>query len=215
MTDDVVIQVNNVSKKFKSQVVLKDITLQCRKGRIYGFVGYNGSGKTVLFKCICGLLYVDEGEIRVNGEKIGREMIKNAGIIIEEPAFLGNESGRKNLELLYMLRHKRDKKRIADVMQMLGLNAESKKTVRQYSLGMRQRLALAQALMENPDILILDEPMNGLDRDGVNEIRQLLLKLKEQGKTILLASHNKEDIEVLCDEVFEMEHGKLQQIKLY
>ena len=110
MTDDVVIQVNNVSKKFKSQVVLKDITLQCRKGRIYGFVGYNGSGKTVLFKCICGLLYVDEGEIRVNGEKIGLEMIKNAGIIIEEPAFLGNESGRKNLELLYMLRHKRDKK---------------------------------------------------------------------------------------------------------
>ena len=212
MTDDVVIQVNNVSKKFKSQVVLKDITLQCRKGRIYGFVGYNGSGKTVLFKCICGLLYVDEGEIRVNGEKIGHEMIK-AGIIIEEPAFLGNESGRKNLELLYMLRHKRDKKRIADVMQMLGLNSESKKTVRQYSLGMRQRLALAQALMEDPDILILDEPMNGLDRDGVNEIRQLLLKLKEQGKTILLASHNKEDIEVLCDEVFEMEHGKLQQIR--
>ena len=195
MTDDVVIQVNNVSKKFKSQVVLKDITLQCRKGRIYGFVGYNGSGKTVLFKCICGLLYVDAGEIRVNGEKIGREMIKNAGIIIEEPAFLGNESGRKNL------------------MQMLGLNSESKKTVRQYSLGMRQRLALAQALMEDPDILILDEPMNGLDRDGVNEIRQLLLKLKEQGKTILLASHNKEDIEVLCDEVFEMEHGKLQQIR--
>ena len=206
MTDDVVIQVNNVSKKFKSQVVLKDITLQCRTGRIYGFVGYNGSGKTVLFKCICGLLYVDAGEIRVNGEKIGREMIKNAGIIIEEPAFLGNESGRKNLELLYMLRHKRDKKRIADVMQMLGLNSESKKTV-------RQRLALAQALMEDPDILILDEPMNGLDRDGVNEIRQLLLKLKEQGKTILLASHNKEDIEVLCDEVFEMEHGKLQQIR--
>ena len=212
MTDDVVIQVNNVSKKFKSQVVLKDITLQCRKGRIYGFVGYNGSGKTVLFKCICGLLYVDEGEIRVNGEKIGHEMIKNAGIIIE-PAFLGNESGRKNLELLYMLRHKRDKKRIADVMQMLGLNSESKKTVRQYSLGMRQRLALAQALMEDPDILILDEPMNGLDRAGENEIRQLLLKLKEQGKTILLASHNKEDIEVLCDEVFEMEHGKLQQIR--
>lgn len=156
-----------------------------------GFVGYNGSGKTVLFKCICGLLYVDEGEIRVNGEKIGHEMIKNAGIIIEEPAFLGNESGRKNLELLYMLRHKRDKKRIADVMQMLGLNSESKKTVRQYSLGMRQRLALAQALMEDPDILILDEPMNGLDRDGVNEIRQLLLKLKEQGKQYYLQAITK------------------------
>ena len=157
----------------------------------------------------------DEGtqHLRVKPSLSLADAIKNAGIIIEEPAFLGNESGRKNLELLYMLRHKRDKKRIADVMQMLGLNSESKKTVRQYSLGMRQRLALAQALMEDPDILILDEPMNGLDRDGVNEIRQLLLKLKEQGKTILLASHNKEDIEVLCDEVFEMEHGKLQQIR--
>ena len=209
MTDDVVIQVNNVSKKFKSQVVLKDITLQCRKGRIYGFVGYNGSGKTVLFKCICGLLYVDEGEIRVNGEKIGREMIKNAGIIIEEPAFLGNESGRKNLELLYMLRHKRDKKRIADVMQMLGLNPESKKTVRQYSLGMRQRLALAQALMEDPDILILDEPMNGLDKNGVEEIRKLLLSMKDERKIIVIASHNAEDIRVLCDEVHEMERGEL------
>ena len=97
MTDDVVIQVNNVSKKFKSQVVLKDITLQCRKGRIYGFVGYNGSGKTVLFKCICGLLYVDEGEIRVNGEKIGHEMIKTQELSLKEPAFLGNESGRKIL----------------------------------------------------------------------------------------------------------------------
>ena len=209
MTDDVVIQVNNVSKKFKSQVVLKDITLQCRKGRIYGFVGYNGSGKTVLFKCICGLLYVDEGEIRVNGEKIGREMIKNAGIIIEEPAFLGNESGRKNLELLYMLRHKRDKKRIADVMQMLGLNSESKKTVRQYSLGMRQRLALAQALMEDPDILILDEPMNGLDKNGVEEIRKLLLSMKDERKIIVIASHNAEDIRVLFDEVHEMERGEL------
>ena len=212
MTDDVVIQVNNVSKKFKSQVVLKDITLQCRKGRIYGFVGYNGSGKTVLFKCICGLLYVDAGEIRVNGEKIGREMIKNAGIIIEEPAFLGNESGRKNLELLYMLRHKRDKKRIADVMQMLGLNSESKKTVRQYSLGMRQRLALAQALMEDPDILLLDEPMNGLDKNGVSEMRQLFKKLAQDGKTIIMANHSTEDIDFLCDTVCEMDCGVLKRI---
>lgn len=213
MTDDVVIQVDNVSKKFKSQVVLENITLQCRKGRIYGFIGYNGSGKTVLFKSICGLLHADKGEIRVYGEQIGSNMINNAGIIIEEPAFLGNESGKKNLELLYMLNHKRDQKVIVEIMQKLGLNPDSKKKVRQYSLGMRQRLALAQALMENPEILILDEPMNGLDKEGVNEIRQLLLNLKEQGKTILLASHNKEDIEILCDEVYEMEHGKMTKIR--
>ena len=209
MTDDVVIQVNNVSKKFKSQVVLKDITLQCRKGRIYGFVGYNGSGKTVLFKCICGLLYVDAGEIRVNGEKIGREMIKNAGIIIEEPAFLGNESGRKNLELLYMLRHKRDKKRIADVMQMLGLNSESKKTVRQYSLGMRQRLALSQALMENPDILILDEPFNALDYKTCNDIKEIIRILQAEGRTILMTSHNYDDLETLCTHIYAIDEGKL------
>lgn len=140
-------------------------------------------------------------------------MINNAGIIIEEPAFLGNESGKKNLELLYMLNHKRDQKVIVEIMQKLGLNPDSKKKVRQYSLGMRQRLALAQALMENSEILILDEPMNGLDKEGVNEIRQLLLNLKEQGKTILLASHNKEDIEILCDEVYEMEHGKMTKIR--
>ncbi len=213
MTDDVVIQVDNVSKKFKSQVVLENITLQCRKGRIYGFIGYNGSGKTVLFKSICGLLHADKGEIRVYGEQIGSNMINNAGIIIEEPAFLGNESGKKNLELLYMLNHKRDQKVIVEIMQKLGLNPDSKKKVRQYSLGMRQRLALAQALMENSEILILDEPMNGLDKEGVNEIRQLLLNLKEQGKTILLASHNKEDIEILCDEVYEMEHGKMTKIR--
>jgi len=109
-------------------------------------------------------------------------MIKNAGIIIEEPAFLGNESGRKNLELLYMLRHKRDKKRIADILQMLGLNSESKKTVRQYSLGMRQRLALAQALMEDPDILILDEPMNGLDRGWSKRNTSAIIEAERTGK---------------------------------
>lgn len=207
------ISVNNVTKKFKNHVVLDQISFDCEPGKIYGFVGYNGSGKTVLFKCICGLLKPDSGTIVINGEKMGDQMIRNAGIIIEEPAFIRNETGKKNLEFLYLLNHKRENKIIEEVMVQLGLDPKSKKKVREYSLGMRQRLALAQAIMEKPDIYILDEPMNGLDKKGVDEIRQLLLELKNQKKMILLASHNREDISILCDEVFEMEHGRIEKIK--
>ena len=207
------ISVNNVTKKFKNHVVLDRISFDCEPGKIYGFVGYNGSGKTVLFKCICGLLKPDSGTIVINGEKMGDQMIRNAGIIIEEPAFIRNETGKKNLEFLYLLNHKRENKIIEEVMVQLGLDPKSKKKVREYSLGMRQRLALAHAIMEKPDIYILDEPMNGLDKKGVDEILQLLLELKNQKKMILLASHNREDISILCDEVFEMEHGRIEKIK--
>lgn len=202
------ISVQNISKKFKEHTVLDQISLECYPGKIYGFVGYNGSGKTVLFKCICGLFLVDSGSIVIDGKTVGEEMIKNAGIIIEEPAFIRNETGRRNLEFLYMLNHKRDSAVITEVMNKVGLDPDSKKKVKEYSLGMRQRLAIAQAIMENPDILILDEPMNGLDKDGVREVRQILLQLKDEGKTILLASHNKDDIAILCDQVYEMDRGK-------
>lgn len=204
--------VKNVSKKFGQQTVLSHISLSMEAGKIYGLVGYNGSGKTVLMKCICGLLLADEGDIHVKGEKIGEQMIKNAGVIIEEPAFLKNESGKKNLQLLYMLNHKKDNVKIERVMKKVGLDAGNRKKVRHYSLGMRQRLAIAQAVMEDPEILILDEPMNGLDKQGVGEIRELLLSYKEEGKVILLASHNREDIQILCDEVYEIEEGRLERI---
>ena len=134
------------------------------------------------------------------------------GIIIEEPAFLGNAGGLKNLAYLYQIRNKKDNRYLSRIMEQVGLDPGSKKYVKKYSLGMRQRLAIAQAIMEEPDILILDEPMNGLDKDGVREMRELFLKIKESGKTILMASHNREDIEVLCDEVYEMEKGRLCRI---
>ena len=207
-----VIEVLNISKKFGSQEVLKNVNLACEPGKIYGFVGYNGSGKTVLFKCICGLLRVDTGKVLVRGKVMGEELIQDAGIIIEHPAFLMNFSGRKNLELLYMLNHKRDRQKIRQVMEQVGLDADSRKKVRNYSLGMRQRLAIAQAIMEDPGILILDEPMNGMDKQGIQEVREMLLGLKREGKVILLASHNREDIEILCDEVYEMEHGQLKAL---
>ena len=206
-----VIEVLNISKKFGSQEVLKNVNLACEPGKIYGFVGYNGSGKTVLFKCICGLLRVDTGKVLVRGKVMGEELIQDAGIIIEHPAFLMNLSGRKNLELLYMLNHKRDRQKIRQVMEQVGLDADSRKKVRNYSLGMRQRLAIAQAIMEDPGILVLDEPMNGMDKQGICEVREMLLDLKREGKVILLASHNREDIEILCDEVYEMEHGQLKE----
>ena len=205
------IEVQNVVKRFRDQVVLKNVSISFEKGQIHGIVGRNGSGKTVLFKCICGLMHPEEGVIRVNGKRVGRDvdMPEDIGAIIEAPGFLPNYSGYKNLRFLANIRRKIGKEEILNVLRTVGLDPESRKHVGKYSLGMRQRLGIAQAIMEDPEILILDEPMNGLDNAGVQDIRALLLKLKAQGKTILLASHNHEDIAALCDTVHEMDGGVL------
>lgn len=205
------IEVQNVVKRFRDQVVLKNVSISFEKGKIHGIVGRNGSGKTVLFKCICGLMHPEEGVIRVNGKRVGRDvdMPEDIGAIIEAPGFLPNYSGYKNLRFLANIRRKIGKEEILNVLKTVGLDPESRKHVGKYSLGMRQRLGIAQAIMEDPEILILDEPMNGLDNAGVQDIRALLLELKAQGKTILLASHNHEDIAALCDTVHEMDGGVL------
>lgn len=209
-----VIEVSHVSKSFKDHKVLKDVSLTCKSGRIYGLVGHNGSGKTVLFKSICGFLSCDEGTISVNGKIMGKDkdMLNEAGIIIEEPGFLRTWSGYHNLEFLYTLRNKKNKKYLYSILEEVGLDPTWKRPVGKYSLGMRQRLAIAQAIMEDPGILILDEPMNGLDKNGVKEIRKLLLRMKEENKLIILASHNREDIDVLCDEVYEMDGGVIHRL---
>lgn len=205
------IEVQNVVKRFRDQVVLKNVSISFEKGQIHGIVGRNGSGKTVLFKCICGLMHPEEGVIFVNGKRVGRDvdMPEGIGAIIEAPGFLPNYSGYKNLRFLANIRRKIGKEEILNVLKTVGLDPESRKHVGKYSLGMRQRLGIAQAIMEDPEILILDEPMNGLDNAGVQDIRALLLELKAQGKTILLASHNHEDIAALCDTVHEMDGGVL------
>ena len=192
--------VNHVTKSFKEETVLKDVVLSVPKGKICGIIGRNGSGKTVLFKCICGLLQVDKGDIQVDHRQIGA--------IIEEPGFLGQYSGRKNLELLASISGKKISN-YQKILKMVGLLEAGDKKVRKYSMGMKQRLGIAQAIMEDQNIIILDEPMNGLDNAGVEEMRKLFLNLREQGKTILLASHNRDDIEMLCDVVYEMDHGIL------
>ena len=210
-----IIKVENASKSFNNYKVLDNVSLSCEAGKIYGIVGYNGSGKTVLFKCICGFYHLDEGEIWIRGKKMKEDMdmLTEAGIIIEEPAFLRNHSGYRNLDFLYRLRNHKNKKHIYEIMNKVGLDPSSRKKVCNYSLGMRQRLAIAQAIMEDQPILILDEPMNGLDKRGVIDMRNFFEGLKKEGKTILMASHSKEDIDVLCDEVYEMDMGKLSKVR--
>ena len=207
------IELIHVTKKFGQELVLKEVNLTLEQGRVYGIVGNNGSGKTVLMKCICGFLIPTTGLIRVFGSSIGQDVDfpESLGVIIETPGFLTNLTGRKNLEILAGMRRKIGPAEVLQVLEKVGLDPALKKPVANYSLGMRQRLGIAQAIMEDPKLLILDEPFNGLDKHGVGEIRKLLLELKEEGKTILLASHNEEDIRILCDEVYEMDGGVLRK----
>lgn len=208
-----VVEVKNVTKRFKETVALKSVSVRFETGKIYGIVGRNGSGKTVLFKCICGLLETSEGEITVLGQKLvnGTNVPLGVGAIIETPGFLPNASGYRNLYYLASLLGKPDKQRIREAIAQVGLDPDSRKHVGKYSMGMRQRLGLAQALMDDPELLILDEPMNGLDNEGVPHIRALLKGLRDQGKTIILASHSQEDIAVLCDKVYQMDAGILSE----
>ena len=208
---ETVIEVKHASKKIKEVQILTDVNLDIQKGKIYGIIGRNGSGKTVLLKSICGFMPLTEGEILQNGKRIGTdtEFIEDAGFIIENPSFLPMKSGYKNLKYLASIRNLADEKRIRECLELVGLAEDADKAVGKYSMGMRQRLGIAQAIMEDPSIIILDEPMNGLDNQGVEEMRNLFLKLKEEGKTFLIVSHNREDIETLCDHVYMMDHGVL------
>ena len=202
--------IENATKKFGTQTVLNNVSLTLEDGKIYGFVGQNGCGKTVLFKSICGFIYLDRGTITVDGKVIGKDIdiIKDAGII-ESPGFLPNYSAFKNLKFLTMIKDNIGDEQIKSTLISVGLDPESKKVVGKFSLGMRQRLGIAQAIMENPHILILDEPMNGLDKRGVEDIRKILMDLKKKGKLILLASHNPLDIDILCDCVYELDAGTI------
>ncbi len=204
------VRVEHVDKAFGREQVLSDVNLTILPGQICGIVGRNGSGKTVLMKCICGFLQPDKGTIRVNGRLVGREcdFPERIGVIIETPGFLPHVSGFRNLRILAELKGQIGKREIQETMAKVGLSPGLKKPVAKYSLGMRQRLGIAQAIMENPDVLILDEPFNGLDKEGAAAMRRLMKELKAQGKAILLASHNAQDIEELCDVVHEMEEWK-------
>lgn len=204
------IQVNDIVLRFKKDILLDHVSYQCEHGKIHGIVGRNGSGKTLLMKCICGFIRPNEGHIYVRDKEIGKDIdfTPDTGIIIETPGFIPYYSGYRNLKVLAAINNRISRKDIENAMYQVGLDPTMKKRVATYSLGMRQRLGIAQAIMEEPSLIILDEPFNGLDKHGVEEMREYFLSLKKKGKTILLTSHNTEDIEYLCDTVVEMDHGK-------
>ena len=206
-----IIEVSHITKRYGKETVLDDVSLSFEEGKIHGIIGRNGSGKTMLFKTICGFVKPTEGKVTVRGKQVGKDVDfpKDVGLIIETPGFLPYFSGFKNLQLLASLTGKIGDEGVRVAMERVGLDPKMKKSVRKYSLGMNQRLGIAQAIMADPGILVLDEPMNGLDNQGVADMRSLFLKLKEEGKTILLASHNREDIAALCDTVTEMDRGKV------
>ena len=210
-----IIEIKELDLSIKKTEILKKVSVSFEQGKIHGLIGRNGSGKTMLMKCICGFIRPTSGTIRVNGREVGKDcdFPENIGIIIETPGFIPYYSGFKNLKLIADLNKKADTEQIKRAMSQVGLDPTLKRHVVKYSLGMRQRLGLAQAIMENPEILILDEPMNGLDKEGVEDMRKYLLDFKTQGKTILIASHSSEDIEVLCDTVHEMDKGVMTAIR--
>ena len=209
------IEVNNLTKRFKDAIVLNKVSVSFEQGKVHGLIGRNGSGKTMLMKCICGIVPYKTGTVLVNGKQIGKDVDipTNVGVIIETPGFIPNYSGFNNLKFLAKINNKVNSNEIRKAISSVGLDPNDKKHVGKYSLGMRQRLGLAQAIMEDPDLFILDEPMNGLDKDGVKDMRQYLLDLKAKGKTILIASHSAEDIDVLCDTVCEMDKGVLTVVR--
>lgn len=210
-----VVDIKNVTKQYGANKVLKDVSMTCETGKIYGLIGRNGSGKTVLLKCVCGLVIPTSGEVSVWGQSVGKDVDfpENIGFIIESPGFLLQESGLSNLKHLASIRGKIGIDEIRKSMDTVGLDPDLKLHVGKYSMGMRQRLGIAQAIMEKPKLLVLDEPMNGLDNQGVEHIRSLLLVLKESGVTILLASHFKDDIAYLCDEVYQMDAGIISKVE--
>ena len=204
-----VIILDHLTKRFGETVVLRDVSFRINEGSIVGVVGRNGSGKTILLKMICGLMLPSSGSVTVHGQRIGvdRDFAADTGVLIETPEFLPTQTGFQCLHSLSVITVKKKKEDLKKLLMLVGLDPESKKPVGKYSLGMRQRLGIAQAILDDPSLLLLDEPMNGLDKHGVQDMRRLLSNLRDSGKTIVLASHIAEDIDLLCDRVYEVDGG--------
>lgn len=203
--------IKNLNKIIKGTSVLTNINLELEKGKIYGFRGKNGSGKTMLFRAICGLIKPTQGEIIIDGEKLGDKISfpKSVGVLIEYPGFMESLTAFDNLQYLARIKNIIDDIKITEVIKKVGLDPNSKLKVKKYSLGMKQRLGIAQAIMEDPELLILDEPTNALDEDGVKEINNILKYMKSKGTTILISSHDKDELEYICDEIYSLNSGKI------
>lgn len=205
----------NISKTIHGHEILKNIDLELESGLVYGFVGRNGSGKTMLFRALSGLIHIDEGTISYDGKILGKDMtvLPSVGIVLENAGLYPEKTGFGNLKYLASLKKQIGPEEIRDALERVGLDPDDKRTYRKYSLGMRQRLAIAQAIMEQPEVLMLDEPTNGLDEDGVNLIRSIVLAEKTRGAIVLIASHVKEDISLLADQIIYLKDGRITEIK--
>ena len=205
----------NISKKIGQNQILKNINLCMENGNVYGFVGRNGSGKTMLFRALSGLITISSGRILLDDKELHKDIrvLDDIGIVIENAGLYPELTGFENLKLLAKINGKIDNQQIKETIKRVGLNPEDKRTFKKYSLGMKQRIVIAQAIMEKPDILMLDEPTNALDEEGVELIRQIIKEEKERGAMVLIASHNREDIEILTDKVFIINGGVLKEEK--
>lgn len=213
------IELKNVTKKIRGVTVLDNVSLRMESGNIYGFKGKNGSGKTMLMRAVAGLIRVD-GIVDINGKIMGKDMMfpDSIGILIENPAFINNYTGFENLKTLASIRERIDDERIDDerireTLSEVGLEPYDKRTFRKYSLGMKQRLGIAAAIMENPDIIILDEPINALDDSGTEQVSKLLMKHKERGALIIIACHDAEELDYLSDDIIEIAEGRIKNNK--
>lgn len=206
-----VIEVKDYNKTIKKAVILKDVNLTFNSGKVYGLKGKNGSGKTMLMRAICGLILPTSGEVCINGQVLGKDISfpPSIGALLENPAFLNGYTGFKNLKMIASIQNRIDDIQIKDALEQVGLDPEDKRTYKKYSLGMKQRLGIAAAIMEKPDIVILDEPINALDEAGAKQVREILKEQKERGAVCIIACHDTEELEFLSDEIIEIYEGKI------
>lgn len=205
------IKITHLSKKIKKAVILDDVNMELESGRIYGLKGKNGSGKTMLMRAICGLITPTSGTVEIDGKILGKDISfpESIGVLIENPSFISNYTGMKNLQVLASIQKRIGDEEIRNTLEMVGLDPDDKRTFKKYSLGMKQRLGIAEAIMERPDIVILDEPINALDEAGAAMIREILQNLRDEGKLIILACHDTEELNFLADEIYEIAEGKI------
>ncbi len=205
------IRLKGVTKKIKQDILLDNISLEFQGGKVYGLQGKNGSGKTMLMRAICGLITLSGGEIDIDGEILHKKISfpRSVGALLENPSFLNGYTGLENLKLLADIQGKIEEKELRDCLTKVGLDADDKRVYRKYSLGMKQKLGIAAAIMGSPDIVILDEPINAIDETGVEKVRGILRELKEKGSVIIVACHDREELELLSDEIIKISKGRI------
>lgn len=207
------IVVNEVSKSIYGVPIINSVSMTLVSGNVYGFQGINGSGKTMLMRLICGLIYPTKGEIVIDGKRLGKEITfpQSVGLLLENPAFLDSYTGFENLEMLASIKNIITREEIHDAITSVGLDPLDKRKYKKFSLGMKQRLSIAAAIMEKPDILILDEPTNSLDSSGVSLVKTIIAKERERGAIIILACHDLPVLQDVSDEIFLLEQGKITE----